>query len=202
MLHFLTDKKIIIGLAVFVLIFTIISLIIKPAAPTPKIISTIPPDGSKDIDFNQEITIRFDQSLDSTQLSLSSDPEANWKIKKTEANLVTFYSDKYLLINTPYSLELKYKNSSIYKFDFTTIDQQDDPLYIKEVNDEIARDYPLALKTPLERPGFSVVYSKPLTLEITLKNQGASKDEIINSVRDWVKENGLDPNSHSYTFSN
>lgn len=202
MFHLLTNKKLLIGFGIFTLLFFIASLILKPATPLPEVIKTNPTDHSTKVNYFDSISYTFNQDIDPNLLKLTSIPEENWAFQPISARSASFSPAQYFQVNTQYSLSLSYNNHPIHTLTFTTLPQQSDPRYVQEVNNELKRDYPLAVKTPLDRPGFSVVYSKPLTLEITLKEGVEERSEIINTVRDWVKENGLDPDSHSYTFSN
>lgn len=202
MFYLLTNKKFLIIFGLITLVVFIVSLTIKPPTPLPEVIKTTPIDRSTKVNYFDKISYVFNSDLDPNLLSLTSIPEENWQKSPKNTREVIFNSAQYLQVNTEYTLTLSYNQTPIHKLTFTTLPQQSDPRYVQEVNNELKRDYPLAVKTPLERPGFSVVYSKPLTLEITLKEGVDERGEIINAVRDWVKENGLDPDSHTYTFSN
>lgn len=202
MFHLLTNKKFLLGLSAITLILFIISLFFKPTTPLPEVVKTSPVNRSTKVNYFDSISFTFNQDVDPNLLKLTSVPEEAWVIKPINTRSVSFSSAQYFQVNTQYSLTLNYNNQPIHTLTFTTLPQQSDPRYVQEVNNELKRDYPLAVKTPLDRPGFSVVYNKPLTLEITLKGGVEERGEIINAVRDWVKENGLDPDSHTYVFAN
>lgn len=202
MFHLLTNKKFLLGLSAITLILFIISLFFKPTTPLPEVVKTSPVNRSTKVNYFDSISFTFNQDVDPNLLKLTSIPEEAWVIKPINTRSVSFSSAQYFQVNTQYSLTLNYNNQPIHTLTFTTLPQQSDPRYVQEVNNELKRDYPLAVKTPLDRPGFSVVYNKPLTLEITLKGGVEERSEIINAVRDWVKENGLDPDSHTYVFAN
>lgn len=202
MFHLLTNKKFLLGLSAITLILFIISLFFKPTTPLPEVVKTSPVNRSTKVNYFDSISFTFNQDVDPNLLKLTSIPEEAWVIKPINTRSVSFSSAQYFQVNTQYSLTLNYNNQPIHTLTFTTLPQQSDPRYVQEVNNELKRDYPLAVKTPLDRPGFSVVYNKPLTLEITLKGGVEERGEIINAVRDWVKENGLDPDSHTYVFAN
>ncbi len=202
MLQLLNNRKFLIIFGVLVLITLIISLIIKPTTILPEIIKTSPVERSTKVNYFDNISFTFNVDIDPTLVSLTSIPEENWQKSPKSTREIIFNSAQYLQVNTQYILTLSYQNKPIHTLTFTTIPQQSDPRYVQEVNNEIERDYPLAVKTPYDAPGFTVVYSKPLALEITLKEGVEERSEIINAVRDWVKESGLDPDSHTYSFSN
>ena len=202
MFHLLTNKKFLIGFSILTLLIFIVSLILRPATPLPEVVRTSPVDRSTKVNYFDAVSYVFNQDLNPNLLKLTSIPEENWALKPINTRSVSFSPAQYFQVNTQYTLTLIYDNQPLHTLTFTTLPQQSDPRYVQEVNNELKRDYPLAVKTPLDRPGFSVVYNKPLTLEITLKEGVEERSEIINAVRDWVKENGLDPDSHTYTFSN
>ena len=202
MLQLFTNRKFLIGFGIITLLIFIVSLILKPPISLPEVIKTNPIDHSAKVNYFDSVTYVLDQDIDPNFLKLTSVPEEKWSITPKNSREIVFKSEQYLQVNAQYTLTLNYNDQPINTLVFTTLPQQSDPRYVQEVNNEIKQDYPLAVKTPLERPGFSAVYSKPLTLEITLKNGVEERGEILNTVRDWVKENGLDPNSHTYVFAN
>lgn len=202
MFYLLTNKKFLIGFGVIVFITFIISLILKPSVPLPTILKTIPLNNATGVSYLDPIELKLNSTIDPTLLTITSVPEESWDIKSFPNNVIKAQSKQYLLVNTPYTLNIFYNNEPLSTLRFTTIPQQSEPRANKEVVDEIARDYPLAAKIPYVAPGFVVRYKSPMTFEIELTNSSVERDIIINAVRDWVKENGLDPNSHSYTFAN
>lgn len=202
MFHLFSNRKFLIIFGIAVLLTFIFSLVLKPSIPLPEVTKTSPIDRSTKVNYFDKISYTFNSNVDPNLLTLTSIPEENWQKSPKNTREVIFNSVQYLQVNTQYTLTLSYNQIPIHNLTFTTIPQQSDPRYVQEVNNELKRDYPLAVKTPLERPGFSAVYSKPLTLEITLKAGVNERSEIVNTIRDWVKENGLDPDSHTYTFSN
>lgn len=202
MFHLLTNKKFLLGFGLLAILTFILSLVLRPLAPLPEVVRTSPTDRSTKVNYFDTIAYSFNQDIDPGLLKLSSVPEENWQQNPQNSRTVSYAPAQYFQVNTQYSLTLTYNDQPIHTLTFTTLPQQSDPRYVQEVNNELKRDYPLAVKTPLDRPGFSVVYSHPLTLEITLKAGFDERSEVINTVRDWVKENGLDPDSHTYTFSN
>ncbi len=69
------------------------------------------------------------------------------------------------------------------------------------MKDELARDYPLAQKLPYSTPDYRVVYSSPMTLEITLKNSNLTSVEVIDEIKSWVTKNGGDVANHKYVIA-
>lgn len=202
MLQFLTKKPFLIALAVISLGLLILSLFIKPPTPLPTLLATIPTDYATRVSYLDPIQLKFTSAVDPDLLSVTSIPEESWDIIPAPNNIIKLQSKQYLFVNTQYSLNITYNNQPLKTLTFTTIPQQSEPRANQEVVDEIKRDYPLANKIPYNAPGFTVLYKSPKSLEITLKEGVDERSEIINAVRDWVRENGLDPDSHTYTFSN
>lgn len=197
-----TKIKLIWGLGILTLIAVVISLIYNPPLPLPQVITSSPTQNSKKVNYFDTIKIKFNGPINTDLLTASSVPEEVWEISEERGNIVNLKSKQYLQVDKEYILNLSYDNKPLYSLSFKTIPQQSDPRYAQEVMSEIERDYPLSTKLPLEAPGYSVLYSTPLNLEITLKNDGATKDEILVAVRAWVKQNGRDPDSHTYSFAN
>ena len=200
MLKILTNKITLIPLGVIALATLLFSLFYRPTPPAPSLLNSTPKDRSS-INYFDEIQLRFDRAINPDELVVSSIPEEDWEISVKPNGSVILKSKKYLLINTQYLLNISYQNNPIASLTYTVKPQQSDPRHAQEVGEEIARDYPLAAKIPYEAPGFTVLYKSPMAFESTLKEGVEERGEIINTIRDWVKENGLDPDSHSYTFS-
>jgi hypothetical protein len=201
MLKILSHRITIVLLAVLALITLLFSIFYRPKPATPKLLEVSPKDRSE-INYFDEIRLRLDKAINQDGLVVNSIPEEEWEILVKPNSSLIVKSKKYLQVNTQYLLNITYQNSPIASLTYTVKPQQSDPRYAQEVAEEIKRDYPLAAKIPYEAPGFTVLYKSPMTFEITLKEGVEERSEIINAVRDWVKENGLDPDSHTYTFSN
>lgn len=201
MYKILSNKVTLITLAVIALITLLFSLFYKPTPQLPSLLSVSPKDRAS-INYFDEIQLRFDQAVSPDELVISSIPEEDWVVTAKPNGSVVLKTKKYLQVNTQYLLNINYQNKPIASLTYTVKPQQSDPRHAQEVGEEIARDYPLAAKIPYEAPGFTVLYKSPMAFEITLKEGVEERGEILNAVRDWVKENGLDPDSHTYTFSN
>lgn len=201
MYQYLKSHKVITLLTALSLGILIVSLIIKPINAVPLVVSSNPTPNATKVDFSNPVSFILNRDIDSTQISLTSVPEESWSLKDNSDKIITFVPSQYLRINKEYVLSLSYSGKIIYTLGFTTIDQQSEPRYIQEVNNEVKRDYPLAIKTPYEQSGFSVVYSAPLTLEITLKNPNLTSQEVIDEVKAWVKSNGGDVGAHKYIIA-
>ncbi|KKU13357.1 MAG: hypothetical protein UX21_C0047G0001, partial [Microgenomates group bacterium GW2011_GWC2_45_8] len=86
----------------------------------------------------------------------------------------------------------------LHQFSFTTKPTQTDQIILDQIHAELKDKYPLANKTPYTTPEYRVIYSAPLTLEITLKTGALAPDAAISQIQLWVKNNGLDPSTHQY----
>jgi len=69
---------------------------------------------------------------------------------------------------------------------------------IEEQEQTIKNYYPLIDKTPYRTVLFELTYSDPLKLKVTMF--GKNKEEIKSKVEEFLKENGIDPNSHIIEF--
>lgn len=63
----------------------------------------------------------------------------------------------------------------------------------------IATKFPLIEKTPYQTTLFEVSYSGPLELRVIMF--GENQEQIANEINIWLKENGVDPNSHTIKFT-
>ena len=62
-----------------------------------------------------------------------------------------------------------------------------------------ATSYPLIDKTPYQTTLFEVTYSGPLELKVIMFSE--NQEQITNEVNLWLRENGIDPNSHTIKFT-
>ncbi|MDD3679255.1 MAG: hypothetical protein PHX72_00110 [Candidatus Shapirobacteria bacterium] len=76
----------------------------------------------------------------------------------------------------------------------------EEPLSIFEEQEQIrTANYPLIDKTPYQTTLFEITYSGPLELKVIMF--GENQKQIANEVNIWLKENGIDPNSHTIEFA-
>ena len=196
------NKKFIIFLSIISLTFLIFSLIYKPQTPSPQLLISSPTQNARSSSLTDPIQLKFDQPIDPSLLTISSIPAESWSIESgLDNNSITLKSKQYLRVDTNYSLSIVYKNIQITTLNFKTMTQQGDPRYTQEVLSELERDYPLAAKTPLTTSQYRVVYSSPMTLEITLKNSNLTSAEVIDEVKSWVTKNGGDSIAHKYVIA-
>lgn len=194
--------KFIWALGALTLIAVLVSIFYNPPTPLPQVVSSTPTQNSKKVNYFDNVKVKFNAPIDVSILTATSLPEEVWEISEEKGNVVNLKSKQYLQVDKDYTLNLSYGGKLVHSLSFKTIPQQSDPRYAQEVMSEIERDYPLSTKLPLETPGYSVLYSTPLNLEITLKNKTTPKDEVLGAVKAWVQKNGRDPDSHTYSFAN
>jgi methionine-rich copper-binding protein CopC len=198
----LLNKKFFTILSVIVFIFLIFSLFYKPKPALPKIISSLPSANSTSVLVTDPIQLKFDQPVDPSLLTVSSNPPEVWAIQSGDDNTIaTLKSKQYLRAETPYSLSILYHNQPTFTLNFKTIPQQGDPRYTQGVLQEMSHDYPLAKFTPYETTQYLVVYSSPMTLEITLKSPNIPHDQAISDIRAWVTSVGGDATAHQYVIA-
>ncbi len=202
MKQFFRKKTIFILLAV-TLVVVVVSLFYRPVNPLPNIISTSLTTSSTKVNYFDPLRLKFDQSINPSLLSIKSVPEESWSVTSAIGDPTSIVLDhaQYFRVNTDYSLTIFYDNQQIHVLKFRTAPQQSDPRYVQEVNNEMARDYPLATKVPYENNIFKIVYSAPLTLEITLKNSNITSQKAIEEVKSWVAQNGGNASAHKYVIA-
>lgn len=201
MMKLLSNKKFLLFLGLLTFIVFIFSLFYKPPTPLPEVIQSSPTQNSNKVNYFDTLTLRFNQAIDPSLITISSTPAEDWSIDDVSGDTVSLKSKQYFQVDTSYVVNISYKNQLIYTLSFKTTHQQSDPRYAQEVMNEIKRDYPLAVKTPYETADYSVTYSKPLTLEITLKNSTVKASDVISEVKSWVTKNGGDSLAHQYTIA-
>lgn len=201
MKKYINTKNLII-LSIITGFFTIISIIYQPKIDPPKLILSSPTQNFQKMSVTEPVLLKFDKMVDPSLITIKSTPEEVWQLlNSNDLNTASFKSVQYLHADTKYSLAIMYEDQLLTNLDFKTIPQQGDPRYTQEVLKEMDRDYPLAQKLPLKTPQYRVVYSSPLTLEITLINPNFTSEEIIEEVKAWVTQNGGDVASHKFTIA-
>lgn len=201
---YLKQKKYILGLGVVSLLLLLISFLV-PQNKTPNLVRLSPKDNSRNISTLPTIQLYFNIPLNSNELSIQSVPESRWIIiQSTENDKSSFIvqSTTQLRPNTQYSLSIYWNQILLKNITYHTEETQTDYDLRKKIDQELATNYPLAYKVPHVAPGYRVIYAKEKTFEITITDNALAKDNVINLVRDWVKENGLNPDSHTYVFAN
>lgn len=195
------QQRYLIPLALILILFFLTTFFLTSRPTTPKITQTNPLDYATKVSLYDNLKITYDKPLAVSEISYNLFPSTPLSVTADKESHVIVPS-RPLQPSTEYSLQIKWNEQMLKTLVFTTNPSQTDPILIENIKTELERDYPLGQKLPLNKPGFRVVYSAPLTLEITLKNEGAERDGVINAVRDWVKENGQEPDSHTYTIAN
>jgi hypothetical protein len=194
-------KKYFYAFALVVLVVFLISLFIKKPEPTPKLISSLPASGSSAVGLNQSVRLAFDLPVSATDLTIVSIPAEAWVASNLTPESIELTHKYFFQPYTDYQLTVKQGATTLANLTFTTITSQSDPRLVQSIEEQMAIDYPLSRATPYDTPQFSVVYSSPLTLEITLKNTNLTSQEVIDNVKAWVTGNGGDPEAHHYTFA-
>jgi len=201
MKKYINTKNLII-LSIIAGFFTIISIIYQPKIDPPKLILSSPTQNFQKMSVTEPILLKFDKMVDPSLITIKSTPEEVWQLlNSNDPYTASFKSVQYLHVDTIYSLAIMYEDQLLTTLDFKTIPQQGDPRYTQEVLKEMDRDYPLAQKLPLKTAQYRVVYSSPLTLEITLINPNFTSEEIIEEVKSWVTQNGGDVVVHKFVIA-
>lgn len=138
---------------------------------------------------------------DLNDFQVSSIPDQKWELKVIDNQIISAHPSTPLLPNTNYTIKIIWKDKTIHQFVIRTEDTQTDYELLKKLDDELARDYPLARLVPYEESAYRVIYLEPLTLGITIQNPNLTSSEVIEEIKKWVKDNGGDPEKHSYKIT-
>lgn len=187
-----------VALGILSLIFYFLSL---KSPSYPKVLSFSPNDKSVSVDLRANPIYQIDKEVILSDLTLTSSPNINFQL--TESNSKTFVATHTLAFqpSTTYTLTLSWQGQTIQTHSFTTLKSQEDPLLIQNMKDELAHDYPLAQKLPYTTDSYRVVYSAPMTLEITLKDNNLGPSDAISEIKSWVTKNGGDSTTHKYVIA-
>lgn len=196
-------------IAGFILIVVILSIVLilinrskqKPVVTIPLTVTkSIPVQNAINVNVFDPIVFTFNQGVDAKNFNVSSEPSEDWSITQATSSSINLNHKQYLLVSKKYTVSVFYNGESVTKLNFETEHNQNDPRLLQELQSELDRDYPLASLTPYETAEFKVVYSAPLTFEITLKGP-TSPDNAILQVKAWVGANGGNPANHKYTIA-
>lgn len=187
---------IVVGLLSFIFL-----LIGKKYPSLPRVTSFSPNDNSQSIDLRAVPTYQVDISPTLSDFTLTSTPNVNFTLSLPSPNTLLANHSLAFQPATTYTLTLSWQGHILQTHTLTTIKSQEDPLLIQNMNDELARDYPLAQKLPYNIPSYRLVYSAPMTLEITLKNPNLTSAEVIDEVKSWVTSVGGNADAHKYVIS-
>lgn len=166
---------------------------------TPKLIASNPPSGYTKLSVVEPIILEFSSNVVKDTVAIKSNPEAGWTIDALSDYAIQIKSQKALKQNSPYTISVFVKGKSVATINYKTEETQTDYDLIEDIKQEVARDYPLASLIPYETTDFKVVYSKVLTLEITMKTSTLTESQAVENVKSWVTKNGGDASAHKYT---
>ena len=183
------------------LLIVYLGIILFFKKPNPQIKLTSPVDSSQKVAIYTDINYVFDQDVLVQDLSFQITPEVPLTNKQVKPDSITLTPKRTLQPSTTYTITLYWQDKQIHVLTFTTQATQTDPILIENMKTELARDYPLGQKLPLDNSQYRVVYSAPMTLEITIKNPNLTSKEIIDEVKSWVTQNGGDASAHKYVVA-
>lgn len=198
--NILFSKKFLIGFGIFILVILLFSLLKSSIIP-PTLIVSNPTNNANKFSTMNPLELKFKESVINSDFDVISSPENIWTVNQLTDTALTITHQKQLFSGTKYLLTLNWKGKYFATLNFTTEETQKDFELIKNVKEEIAKNYPLATLMPYETPRFRVVYSGPLTLEITIKNPNLTSEEVIDEVKAWVTRNGANAEEHKYNIA-
>lgn len=194
-------KKILVALTIISIGAFILSFFITKKLT---IISTYPVKDSNLSNLNSPIVLEFNQKINLNDFKLEIIPIETFVSEQEVDTKITLKINKTLQINTKYSLKIVYKDKLIDTLSFTTNapkDTQYDARFNQDVQNELDTQYPLIKKTPYNTTLYRVVYSAPMTLEITIKNENILPEKAFSEIRAWVTSVGGDADAHTYVIS-
>lgn len=167
------------------------------------LVSSIPANNSNLNIFTQPILLQFNQSINLGDFKFQISPEEPFTPSQDEKTRIILTFSKVFQINTNYLLTIFYKGKQMDQINFNTnipSNTQYDARFLEDVQNNMDNKYPLMAKTPYETKDYRVVYSAPLTLEITLKSSNLTSSDAISAVKSWVTQNGGDSMAHKYVI--
>lgn len=198
MLNNIPKKFFILAIFVVLVVGFLVLIFSQRQSRLPKLISTTPQQQAIDVGLNQNLSFIFNSPVNADNLKTTSIPSEDWTITNLSESVVILSHKLLFLPYTDYQVTLQMGGQVLTNLSFRTIKSQSDPRLVQTIEEQMKVDYPLARHTPLETPSYRVVYSAPLTLEITLKNSTIPKEQVITEVKAWVSQNGGDPEKHKY----
>lgn len=198
--QFILSKKFLIILGIVAIIALIFSSI-KPKLIPPVLLASNPQNNQVKVSTVLPIELKFKEQVVNDEFIVSSVPETSWTPTQKDPTTISLTHPKQLIPSTPYLLTIMWNETVVAKLSFTTEATQQDYEVIKNVKDEVARNYPLARLVPVETSNLRAIYSAPMTLEITLKNPNLTSTEAIDEVKSWVTDKGGDAVSHKYVVA-
>lgn len=190
------QKLFILATVVLAVVYIVLFIYFKLNPSMPRLISSSPIDLSKDVALAKLPTFEFDKPIDLTDVVIISSPKTSWVLTQTKATNITATHTPDFQPATTYTISLTWKNKPLAGLEFKTLASQVDPLLLQEMKEELARDYPLARFTPYKTSNYRVVYSSPMTFEITMINSNLTSEDAIEEVKSWITKNGGDAASH------
>lgn len=196
-----TKKILLISLAALALGSLLISFL---SPSNPKLISSTPSNSGNLSDPNLPITLQFDRQVDLADFGFTITPSETINSANLDSNTIQINFGKSLLINTKYLISINYKSRPLTQLSFTTNAPpgiQYDARLNQNIQSELDTQYPLIAKTPYNTSSYRVVYSAPMTLEITLKNPSLTSEEVVAEIKGWITQNGGDATTHKYVLA-
>jgi hypothetical protein len=201
-MQIISHKNFLLALSICTLSLFVFAVLYKPTPPLPKLIASTPIFNAVNVPVTDPIGLKFDRAIDPSQLFLHSTPPEEWAIQSgSDVSAIVAKPKQFLEAKSGYVISIDYNGRNVATLRFTTIPQQGDPRYTQQVLQEVDRDYPLAKFTPYDTPGYHVVYSAPLTLQITLKSSVIKRDQAISDIVSWVTSVGGDASAHQYLIA-
>lgn len=184
-------------LAGVVLVLKIISS--QNAKSLPQVILVSPQNNEENVSINPKIEIEFDKPANEKKISVTFLPEVEFSQIPAEDKLSLIIQSSFPLNpSTTYNFVIKYGKQTIWQSSFKTIQLEGDASIPIEGQKYTEDNFPLAQYIPYETGKYSVRYSLPLTLKVTIIN--GIKKEIETEINAWMKSKGVEPKTHQFVW--
>lgn len=189
-LSFFKKYKILSYLAIIIIVLSFVNSLLKLELRVQEAL----PLQKNQVDLNQSFGFTFNKKPKNITITTSPVFEFEQRIDKKK---LTIIPKQKLEQETRYIIFIKQRGKEIFKYSFTTRGSTETEMV--ELDTQITlEEYPLAYELPLETEKYSVIYTDPLTLQITIKT--GTKTQIEKEIIDWVKEKEVDPATHKFVF--
>lgn len=194
-------SRIIIILSVVAGILLGIKLIL-PEEKKLELIESSPSNNQEGVKIFSTLKFAFNLTTSSEELIILTNPDFGYSSDNFDKNTIEIKPENPLEFETEYSIVIKnnkYKDFyEVVKFktengEIPAYTQEQQKEFYEQLERQTYKDYPLFDFIPYQTDNFTVGYSRPLILSITLKKDTA---EIRQEVLTWIRSKGVDPATH------
>lgn len=199
LLQNLKQIKVIILALLAIFIFILIIVLDNQKIPTLK--SHTPSNTAANVPLNAPIILVFDRdNINPNQFQIKSNPTLPFVLEKGPTNTLIVNHELYFLQNTIYKIIIYYQGAPISDFQFKTSKAENNPQALQLLERQIKEEYPLIDDLPPDQISYTVAYSRPKTIEITILDNKVDATTILAEINEWFNNKGVDPATHQFIF--